>query len=376
MTAGGGWPAWLAILGVVGACRGAGSAVPHRDLDGPARLVVTERWRGGGRLIIVDETGDRLAPLLRPGSTASGDHATDEHPGFSPDGRWIVFASTRDRGDGRTSLWLAAARADATPVRLTTGTAADVDPTWAPDGDAIVFASDRAGDGAIDLHRLSLTPGPDQPRAAAPPERVTHGAGHELAPSLAGRRLVLQVVEPDGGRSWIAELQADGELIALTDGPSDGGPALAPDGATLAYSTARLRADGGRDLDVVVIDGDGRELPGLALVGSDEGAPAWSADGRWLFATSIVRDADGAPRLPSVVHVDTWARPARIRMLRDVAGAAPRLGPALAPGDLDQTALGRNPDHAIALAQALAELDEAAAAAAARDRRGRLHPAP
>lgn len=319
-------------------------------------MVLTERWRSGGRLIIVDETGDRLAPLLVPGASADGAPAIDEHPAFSPDGRWIVFASTRDRDDRRTSLWIAEARPDAVPRRLTTGTGADVDPIWTPAGDAIVFASDRAGP-SIDLHRLPMKGGD----AAGAPEPLTDAPTHELAPSMVGARLVLQVVEPMGGASWIAERTADGALVALSNGPSDGAPALAPDGTALAYTAARLRTDGERDLDVIVVDGDGRELAGVALEGSDEGAPAWSSDGRWLFATSIVRDVEGAPLLPSVVHLDTWGKPPKLRMLRDVAGASPRLGMAVARGDLDQTALLRNLDHATALRLAIIELEEAQA---------------
>lgn len=344
---------------------------PPRDLAAPARMVLTERWRDGGRLVIVDETGDRLAPLLVPGATAGGALAVDEHPAFSPDGRWLVFASNRERDDGRTSVWLAAARPDAVPVRLTAGASAEVDPTWAPTGE-VVFASDRAG--TFDLYRLPLAAGPDGPRPAGPPARLTDAATHELAPSLVGERLVLQQVDPARGASWIAERMADGALVALTDGPSDGAPALAPDGARLAYATVRTHPGGERDLDVIVRDARDREQVGLAVVGSDEGAPAWSADGRWLFATSIVRDADGGPLLASVVHVDTWRRPPRVRMLRDRAGAAPRLGPAVAPVELDQTTLLRNLDHGLGLRLARDELAEAEAAAAAR--RGRPAPPP
>lgn len=348
-------------------CGGTATTLPGRDLDAPARMVVTERWRSGGRLIIVDETGDRLAPLLVPGDDAAGAPAVDEHPAFSPDGRWIVFASTRARDDRRRSLWVAAARPDATPRRITSGAASDIDPTWTADGDAIVFASDRDA-ASIDLYRLPMRDG--APAGAI--ERLTEATTHELAPSLAGGRFVLQVVDPVSGASWIAERTASGALEALTDGPSDGAPALAPDGALLAYTSARLRVDGERDLDVLVVDGEGRERAGVALEGSDEGAPAWSANARWLFVTSIVRDAEGAPLLPSVAHLDTWGKPPKLRMLRDTAGAAPRLGAALARVDLDQTSLLRNPDHATALRLALVELEEAIAAARERDEaRGR-----
>lgn len=365
-----------ATLGLALAACASPPALAPRDLDAPARMVLTERWRGGGRLIVVDETGDRLAPLLVPGTTATGELAVDEHPAFSPDGAWIVFASSRDRDDGRTSLWLAPTRPGARPHRLTDGPWADVDPTWSPAGDAIIFASDRGATGTIDLHRLALVRSGPGWRPAGAPTPLTDGPEHELAPSLVADRLVLQVVAADGSRSWIAERQPDGSLVALTAGPADGAPALSPVGGALAYVAATLREGGERDLDVVVLDAMARERPGLALPGSDEGSPAWSVDGRWLFVTSVVRDDDGAPLLSSVIHVDTWARPGRVRMLRDVAGAAPRLGPALAPVVLDQAELGRNFDHAFALRLALEELAASLEQARPRPRRDDAVPSP
>ena len=301
--------------------------------------------------MIVDERGDRRAPLLV-------EPAADEHPAFSPDGRWLVVASRRDRRDEGTSLWVVPAVAEASPVRLTDGPARDLDPVWTPDGRAIVFASDRGGGGDLDLYRLPIAVDAGGPRAAGPPEPLTDDPGHELAPSLAGDRLVFQLISVDPTRSVIAERLADGRIVALTDGPTDGSPALAPDGRRLAYVTPRVRADGGRDLDVVVLDPDATagEATGLAVEATDEGAPAWSVDGRWLFATSIVRDTEGAPVLSSVIHVDSRARAPRVRMLRDRVGAIPRLGVALAPTVLDAAALAGNPDYLTALAEEVAAL--------------------
>ncbi len=339
--------------------------------------MLTEQWREHGRLVIVDETGDRLAPLLVAGRDRTGALAIDEHPSFSPDGRWLVFASNRGLDPDRRALWTARAEPDAVPQRLTSASAHEIDPIWTPDG--IVFAAVtrfdsmllRTGRRQFDLYRLPMA----GDRLTGGRVQLTDTPEHEVSPSAAGGRLVFQQIHQEGTaqlRSWIAERLTDGSIRALTDGPHDGSPALAPDGRALAYTIPRL-GDVDLDLDVVVLDAEGFEQPalGFALSGSSEGAPAWSHDGRWLFVTSVLRSPvpGTAPLLSSVLHRDTWSPEAPPRMLRDTAGAAPRLGVALGPVRLDETALRRNLDHATAVGHALQELAERAAAAKARERR-------
>jgi Tol biopolymer transport system component len=345
----------------------AGCLAPTGEATRPppvVRLVVTERWAHGGRLVVVDDAGDRQAVLVGP---PPGPPATvrDEQAAFSPDGRWIAFASTRGRDLAHTRLWLVAARVGAEPRPLTGGPGTDVSPAWTAGGEAIVFAGDRAG--TFDLYRLAIDRETGLPRGA--PVRLTDAPSHELAPTVApDGRIAAQVIEPGlAPRSYLALVGDGGALEPLTAGPLDATPAWDPAGRRLAYTTRRLRADGGEDDDLVLLDTE-RDRPPHALaelVATDETGPVWSRDGRWLFATSIALGAERTPRWSSVIVLDLREPGSAPRMLRDRVGAIVRAGPALAPLLLDELALGRAPLYGAALATALRELDEREAARSA-----------
>lgn len=312
-------------------------------------MVLTEQWAEGGRLVVVDESGDRQAVLVATprGADAS---AQDEQAAFSPDGRWVAFVSTRGSAHGRPRLWLVAAEVGAEPVALTDDRGRDQSPAWAPDG-SLVYASDRAG--TFDLYRQALVDG----RAAGPAVRLTDDPGQELAPTVAADgRIAVQAIEPGlAPRSYLA-LVEDGALVPLTDGPIDATPAWSPDGRRLAFATRSL-AGGDAEL-AAIVPGRARLPVRLAeLPTTDEAGPVWSADGRWLFATSVATTPDGEPRWSSVIAIDLAVRGAPVRMLRDRVGGIVRAQPAVAPGPLDDALLRHAPDYLPALGVALDELD-------------------
>src|SRR5690606_24394690 len=93
-----------------GASRGAGPR-PGEDGAAPDReapaLVTTERGARGGRLVLVDEAGRRLADLVPTPPTP----AVDSNPAWSPDGASVVFASSRQRASlAESNLWIVPAR--------------------------------------------------------------------------------------------------------------------------------------------------------------------------------------------------------------------------------------------------------------------------
>jgi hypothetical protein len=73
-----------------------------------------------------------------------------------------------------------------------------------------------------------------------------------------------------------------------------------------------------------------------------------------VFATSVLRRADGGPLFSSVIHVDVGESPPRARMLRDRAGTIARLTPAVAAPRLDAPALRGDPEYQGELARIVA----------------------
>jgi len=317
-------------------------------------IVASERGPSGTRLVAIDEHGDRQFVLIAPAVGV----VRDSHPAVSPDRAWIVFASSRGRALDQTSLWIAPLGVEAVPVALTTGPAIDSHPTWTPDGTAIVFASTRDG-GDFDLWRLPLANG----TAAGEPAQLTTGAGHEVTPTAASDGAVIYAaVTPTGERtveSRLEERRVDGTIHALTGGPADASPALSPDGATLAFARPVLH-DGVPTSELWrMARGSELATPIFAtpLPVTEESGPVWSRDGRYLFATSVMR-GDAGVVFSSVIHVDLREAVPRARMLRDHAGAIARLTPAIVAPVLDAAALQADPEYLPELARILADAIE------------------
>jgi len=275
------------------------------------------------------------------------------NPSWSPDGRWLVFASNRDRrGSEATSLWLIEHRRGARPVRLTSGETVDRDPRFTPDGGAIIYASapTSRGEATLDLwlQPVDLAAG----SASGPPRRLTETADvDELSPSPMpdGSGVVYMAIDRASQRSTLHALplaggRRAGEPRRLTDGPFDATPSVSPDGRTIAFAAPVAGRD---DTDLHAIDAGGgnrRVLVDDPL--GDETGPAWSADGRWLFATSVIRSMeDGRPLMAALVCADLRERTVLLRALHDPAGVITRLGVAVGPRTLDATALHKNPLH-------------------------------
>ncbi len=342
--------ATLVLMSVAAGC-GRKPATKPPAADDRIAIVAAERGPQGARLVAIDERGDRQFDLLEVADAT----ARDSHPALSPDGKWIVFASSRGRSLDETSLWIAPLAASAAPRRLTADASIESHPTWLPDGSAVVFASTRDG-GDFDIVSLRIVNG----AAAGEPVWLTSGAGHEVTPTVARDGTILYAAVTPGAdgqvESHIEARGPDGSVRRVTDGPADTSPALSPDERTLLFARPVQHASG-VDAELWTMPRNGSAASASVLVEvplTDESGAVWSPDGRYVFATSVLRGAQGNAVFSSVIVIDTQARPLTARLLQDRTGAIPRLTPAITKTPLDAKALADDPEYLPELARIMA----------------------
>jgi TolB protein len=147
--------------------------------------------------------------------------AFEESPRFSPDGKKVLWVSTRD---GNPDLYTVTA--DGKDVkRLTNDPAYDLHPAWKPDSSKIAFASGRSG------------------------------------------KQKVHVMDADGGN--VTKL-TDGEFL-------DAWPAWRPDGKLIAFVSNRTG-----NYDVWIMTAEGRELTNLTDNKAQDTFPAWHPEGKKL----------------------------------------------------------------------------------------------
>ena len=269
--------ALAALAGTLIAAGCGGSDAPGDDMvfvssrDGDYALYGMEA-DGGRQGRLTDEQGDP--------STPSG-LAFQVDPAWSPDGRLVAFASSRE---GPSRLFTMAP--DGTGLRRLTATAADdAGPAWSPDGTRIVFQRGDQG-------RLFVVPA-----GGGDARRVTRDLQAESDPAWSpdGRWIAysrrasgtevreIWVVRPDGsGRRQVTKLGA----VSVS-------PSWSPDGTRLAFAANR-----GGLFEIYAIGLDGSGVRSLARAEDDAIEPAWSPDGsRIAFSRGgaiVTVDLDGA----------------------------------------------------------------------------------
>ncbi|MCP4447778.1 MAG: hypothetical protein GY811_20935 [Myxococcales bacterium] len=307
-------------------------------------LVVTERADRGGRLVGVALDGSRLTELTE----LSGKAILDRSPIVTGNGRWVVFASNRQRDSiGDTSLWRVSSEGGQL-LRVSKGEHIDRDPRISPDGKWLYFCSNRSG--SFDLYRAQFD---DRSGTVGEVALVLASDGQILSPTISpdGQSLAYMEVGAEGeSRLWTVSANGEGKA-AITDGPADMTPAWGPSG-TIAFAA---RVPGRDDADVYLmpaVGGDRTMLLDTTI--ADETGPRWSADGRYIFAIGVYRSAtDGRPLLGSVIALDREEQVPKWRALHDPATVETRIGLGLVPRGIDAEMLRKNREYKEALTEVL-----------------------
>ena len=265
--------------------------------------------------------------------------------GYSPDGRWLVFAMSDDTLSVK-DIWLLPATGD-TVLHLTGGPGFNYHPTWAADGRAIYFISTRTG--SSNIFQLAIDPKTGSPKGK--PQQVTFfsdadimfpkvlGDGGRIAFGLSKTTSSIRVAHAfrldEAGtlvRGHAPQLSPDGQTIYyLGEGPgmegifsvpTKGGiprrltqhqpvPSyapgfhLSPNGQSIAYFT---ELDEGRGLFSLPASGGQPQLL-LKIDTKEDVVPQWSPDGlklAYAYGNGLyVVPAGGGPS-SKLAHLDQW----------------------------------------------------------------------
>ena len=232
----------------------------------------------------------------------------------SPDGKWVAWTETRPVMDGEksemlTHIWLA--RGDGSDRwQLTRGDKSATSPAFSPDGRFVFFASNRGG--ARQIFRIAVDGGEAEALtsfkgavgtfAVSPDGKWVAFTGRETDPNderavkekrdwkvadenPRNQLLYLSAVEPglDGKRPW----------KRAAAGPYNiGNFDWSPDSRRIAYEARPTPgADDGRKADIWEVEIETAKVNALAATPGTEAQPRYSPDGRFL---AFVRGSGGS----------------------------------------------------------------------------------
>jgi Tol biopolymer transport system component len=160
------------------------------------RLALVSARAGGGEIWLADADGSNLTRLTRGPGQAQG------YPGWSPDGRWIVFDSLAN--DGHVDIWVIGVSGSGLR-QITRHTNDDVMPSWSRDGCFIYFVSNRTG--RFEVWRTRVNGG-------GPEEQMSRDGGAFPVESFNGRTIYYK--RGSGDDALLGRPTAGGEERTVT----------------------------------------------------------------------------------------------------------------------------------------------------------------
>jgi len=256
----------------------------HRLYSGPMGFLFRSLdWSPDGKVLAITEIHpDRthtwiallsLADFTTRRLTSPLDQEIDYGPAFSPDGSMVAFV--RGIVSGVVSDLYVMSTAGGAPKRLTRdNTWIYGSPTWTPDGRDIVFSSTRGG--LASLWRISVSGGTPRP--------IVGVGENALSPSISrkGNQLVYQQMNFKNN-IWRLKLrnekslQASPAVVISEKGWNLARPHFSPDGKRIVFESDRLGY-----ADIRACDSDGSNCQQLTSLHGVAGAASWSPDGRYI----------------------------------------------------------------------------------------------
>jgi TolB protein len=223
-------------------------------------------------------------------STHLGGKECPPNPDFSKGYVWAIYP-TYD---------IFTANADGTNIKqLTNAKGYDAEATVSPDGKRIVFTSTRDGD--LDLYvmdangknvkRLTTELGYDGGAFFSPDgKQIVYRAFHPKTDAEIARykqRLAEDLIEPNNFEIWVMNADGTNKRQVTRLGAASFAPFFAPDGKRIIFSSNYFATDQRkRNFDLVMINTDGTGLERITFNETFDGFPMFSPDGKKLVFAS------------------------------------------------------------------------------------------